>query len=50
MKLNISLPATGCQKLIEVEEELKCHTCYEKHMPAEVTADALAEEWKVMWS
>ncbi|XP_035584179.1 40S ribosomal protein S6-like [Zalophus californianus] len=32
MKLNISFPATGCQKLIEVEDECQLRTFYEKRM------------------
>uniref|UniRef100_A0A8C8ZKQ8 Small ribosomal subunit protein eS6 n=1 Tax=Prolemur simus TaxID=1328070 RepID=A0A8C8ZKQ8_PROSS len=47
MKLNISFPATGCQKLIEVDDERKLRTFYEKRMATEVAADALGEEWKV---
>ncbi|XP_036083069.1 40S ribosomal protein S6-like [Rousettus aegyptiacus] len=43
MKLNISFLATGCQKLIEVDDESKLHTFYEKHMATEVAADALVE-------
>ncbi|KAL8203100.1 UNVERIFIED_CONTAM: 40S ribosomal protein S6 [Gekko kuhli] len=46
MKLNISFPATGCQKLIEVDDERKIRTFYEKRMTAEVSADTLGEEWK----
>ncbi|XP_039329053.1 small ribosomal subunit protein eS6-like [Saimiri boliviensis] len=46
MKLNISFPATGCQKLIEVDDERKLHTFYEKQMATEVAADTLGEEWK----
>ncbi|XP_043818959.1 LOW QUALITY PROTEIN: 40S ribosomal protein S6-like [Dromiciops gliroides] len=46
MKLNISFPATGCQKLIEVDDERKQRTFYEKRMATEVSADALGEEWK----
>ncbi|XP_029776632.1 40S ribosomal protein S6-like [Suricata suricatta] len=46
MKLNISFPATGCQKLIEVDDERKLCTFYEKRMATEVTADVLGEEWK----
>ncbi|XP_047689674.1 40S ribosomal protein S6-like [Prionailurus viverrinus] len=46
MKLNISFPATGCQKLIEVDDERKLHTFFEKRMATEVAADALGEEWK----
>ena len=49
MKLNISFPATGCQKLIEVDDERKLRTFYEKRMATEVAADALGEEWKGMW-
>ncbi|KAK2090597.1 40S ribosomal protein S6 [Saguinus oedipus] len=46
VKLNISFPATGCQKLIEVDDECKLCTFYEKRMATEVAADALGEEWK----
>ena len=46
MKLNISFPATGCQKLIEVDNEWKLRTFCEKRMATEVAADALCEERK----
>ena len=46
MKLNISFPATGFQKLIEEDDERKLRTFYKKHMAAEVAADTLDEEWK----
>ncbi|OBS63925.1 hypothetical protein A6R68_07536, partial [Neotoma lepida] len=46
MKLNISFPATSCQKLIQLEDEHKLCMFYEKHMATEVAADALGEEWK----
>ena len=46
MKLNISLPATGCQKFIEVEDKRKLDRFYEKHMAPEVAADTLGEKWK----
>ncbi|KAM4859079.1 small ribosomal subunit protein eS6-like [Thomomys bottae] len=46
MKLTISFPATGCQKLIEVGDERKLRTFYEKRTATEVVADALGEEWK----
>ncbi|KAL6035328.1 hypothetical protein STEG23_033066 [Scotinomys teguina] len=46
MKLNISFPATGCQKLIEVDDECKLRMFYEKRMAIEVAAGALGEEWK----
>ena len=50
MKLNISFPATGCQKLIEVDDERKLRTFHEQRMATEVAADALGEEWRVMSS
>ncbi|ELW47415.1 40S ribosomal protein S6 [Tupaia chinensis] len=46
MKLDIFFPATGCQTLIEVEDEHKPHVCYEKRTATEVAADALGEEWE----
>lgn len=46
MKLNISFPAAGCQKLIEIDDECKLRTFYEKHMATEGAAVALGEEWK----
>jgi len=46
MKLNVSYPATGCQKLIEIVDEHKLRIFYDKRMGAEVEADALGEEWK----
>uniref|UniRef100_A0A8C2M6W0 40S ribosomal protein S6 n=1 Tax=Cricetulus griseus TaxID=10029 RepID=A0A8C2M6W0_CRIGR len=36
MKLSISFPATGCQKLIEVGDERKLRTFCEKRVPTEV--------------
>ncbi|MBZ3887982.1 40S ribosomal protein S6 [Sciurus carolinensis] len=46
MKLNISFPVTGCQKLTEGDNEHKLCTFYEKRMVTEVAADALGEEWE----
>jgi len=46
MKLNVSYPATGCQKLFEVVDEHKIRIFYEKRMGAEVEADPLGDEWK----
>ena len=46
MKLDISFLATGCQKLIEVDDERKLRTFYEKRVATEVAADALGKEWK----
>jgi ribosomal protein S6E (S10) len=47
MKLNISFPATGCQKLIELDDEKKFNIFLEKRMAQEVEADSLGDEWKV---
>lgn len=46
MKLNISNPSTGAQKLIEVEDERKLRVFMEKRMGQEVSAEALGDEWK----
>uniref|UniRef100_A0A8C8ZTH7 Small ribosomal subunit protein eS6 n=1 Tax=Prolemur simus TaxID=1328070 RepID=A0A8C8ZTH7_PROSS len=45
MNLNI-FPATGCQKVIEVDDEHKLRTFDEKCIATEVAADALGEKWK----
>merc|ERR1712244_91054 len=45
MKLNVSYPASGCQKLFEINDEHKVRPFYEKRMGAEVAADTLGEEW-----
>ncbi|KAJ7388785.1 40S ribosomal protein S6 [Desmophyllum pertusum] len=46
MKLNISYPASGCQKLIEVDDERKLRNFYDKRISAECSAECLGEEWK----
>jgi len=46
MKLNIAIPSTGAQKLIELHDEHKLRIFYEKRMGAEVEVDALGDEWK----
>merc|ERR1712127_1127696 len=46
MKLNISYPATGAQKLVDIEDEKKVRIFYEKRMGAEVEVDTLGDEWK----
>merc|ERR1711868_183880 len=38
--------ATGCQKLIEIADELKVRPFYEKRMGQEVEADTLGDEFK----
>lgn len=46
MKLSIAFLATGCQKLIDVDDEYSLCTFYEKCVATEVAANALGEEWK----
>ena len=46
LQLNVSYPATGAQKLIEIEDERKLRVFYEKRMGAEVEADTIGDEWK----
>merc|ERR1711936_133483 len=38
--------ATGCQKLVEIADELKVRPFYEKRMGQEVDADTLGDEFK----
>merc|ERR1712013_80957 len=46
MKLNIAFPATGCQKLLKIEDETILSLFYDKRIGAEVPADRLGDEWK----
>ncbi|KHJ92460.1 ribosomal protein S6e [Oesophagostomum dentatum] len=46
MKLNFANPATGQQKLVEVDDEKKLRIFYDKRMAQEVEIDSLGEEWK----
>ena len=46
MKLNISFPATGCQKLIEIDDESKLRHLYDKRMSHEVEGDILGDDFK----
>ncbi|KAH8420071.1 hypothetical protein KR009_005463 [Drosophila setifemur] len=46
MQLNVSYPATGCQKLFEVVDEHKLRVFYEKRMGQVVEVDILGDEWK----
>lgn len=46
MKLNISYPATGRQKLVEIEDERKLRPFFDKRMGAEVSGDTIGDEWK----
>lgn len=46
LQLNVSYPATGCQKLFEIVDEHKLRVFYEKRMGQVVEADILGDEWK----
>jgi small subunit ribosomal protein S6e len=46
MKLNISYPANGSQKLFEIDDERKLRVFMEKRMGNEVPGDSLGDEWK----
>ncbi|XP_057306997.1 40S ribosomal protein S6-like [Hydractinia symbiolongicarpus] len=46
MKLNVSYPANGTQKLIEIDDEIKLRYFYEKRMAQECSAECLGDEWK----
>jgi small subunit ribosomal protein S6e len=46
MKLNIAYPATGCQKMIEVDDENKLRSFYDKRISHEVEGDFLGDEFK----
>ncbi|KAI9677842.1 MAG: 40S ribosomal protein S6 [Trizodia sp. TS-e1964] len=46
MKLNISYPANGSQKLIEIEDERKLRVFMERRMGHEVPGDSVGDEFK----
>jgi len=46
MKLNISYPVTGGQKMIEVEDEKKLRALYDKRISHEVEGENLGDEFK----
>jgi len=46
MKLNISYPPSGCQKCIEVDDEKKLRTLYDRRISQEVNGDDLGEQFK----
>jgi small subunit ribosomal protein S6e len=46
MKLNISFPATGCQKRYDIDDEKKVRIFYDKRMSQEVEMDTIGDEWK----
>jgi len=46
MKLNISFPTTGQQKLIDIEDDRKLRQFYDKRISHEVEGDALGDDFK----
>ncbi|MCJ1350061.1 MAG: 40S ribosomal protein S6 [Icmadophila ericetorum] len=46
MKLNVSYPANGSQKLIEIEDERKLRIFMDRRMGAEVPGDSVGDEFK----
>jgi len=46
MKLNISCPATGCQKPIAIDDDKKLSIFYGRRMGQEVEGDSLGDEFK----
>jgi len=46
MKLNIANPATGEQKLIDIDDERRYRIFYDKRISQEVPADSIGDEWK----
>lgn len=46
MKFNIANPATGAQKLIDIDDERRFRVFYDKKMAQEVPGDSLGDEWK----
>jgi len=46
IKLNIANPSTGGQKLVEIEDDKKLRTLYEKRLAAEVDGEDIGDEFK----
>jgi len=46
MKLNISNPSTGAQKIVEIEDENILRMFYDKKISSEIIATPLGPEWK----
>ena len=47
LQLNVSYPATGTQKLLEIDDTQRIAPFYDKRMAQEVPMDSLGDEGKV---
>eukprot|EP01006_Ploeotia_vitrea_P058762 TRINITY_DN70151_c0_g1_i1.p1 TRINITY_DN70151_c0_g1~~TRINITY_DN70151_c0_g1_i1.p1 ORF type:complete len:245 (-),score=8.91 TRINITY_DN70151_c0_g1_i1:117-851(-) len=45
MKLNIAFPTTGCQKFVDIDDEKRLRTLYDKRISQEVLGEDLGEEF-----
>ncbi|KAF8804238.1 ribosomal protein S6e, partial [Phlegmacium glaucopus] len=46
MKFNIANPATGAQKLLDIDDEKRYRVFFDKKIAQEVPGDSLGDEWK----
>merc|ERR1712190_631121 len=46
MKINISTPTTGLQKVFEIDDDKKLLPFFDKRMSTEVSGDSLGDEFK----
>jgi small subunit ribosomal protein S6e len=46
MKINISYPSTGCQKVIDIDDDNRLRAFYDKRISAEVAGDHLGDDFK----